>query len=160
MSSIEVSVSVVNSSGILAEVNIASGNNFIVATNYDYAIATPAYSPILATLLDPYKLLDTYTLTDLAVFFPKPNYTDSVTTSDSSVQEFSSVQTDSATTSDSSVQEFLSVRTDSVTTSDSPVKQPSSVQTDSVTTSDSLSFVLAVDSGAANEYAFNNHTFN
>jgi len=153
MSSIEVAVSVVNSSGILAEVSIASGNNFTVAATYEPTIASLSYALIKADVFNPFVLSDTASTSEVVLRHPKPVYSDSAVTSDSDVKIVSSVLSNSVVAAELFASTLVkNVDFDTAT---------AQVDSEPVTTSEVFVLALnALDSNAFNGYSFNSASLN
>ena len=149
MSSIKVAVSVVNSSGILAEVSIASGNNFTVAATYEPTIASLSYALIKADVFNPFILSDTASTSEVVLRHPKPVYSDSTVTSEIFVK---SIITPDVSDSVVAADLFASTLVKNVDF-DTATAQ---VDSEPVTTSEVFVLALnALDSNAFNRYSFN-----
>ena len=153
MSSIKVTVSVVDSSGILAEVSVASGNNFIVAATYEPTIASLLYALIKADVFNPFALSDIASTSEIVLRHPKPVYSDLVIISDPDVKIINSVLFDSAVAADLFASTLVkNVDFDTAT---------AQVDSEPVTTSEVFVPILnALDSYAFNGYSFNSASLN
>jgi len=153
MSNIKVAVSVVDSSGIIANVAISAGNNFIVAATYEPTIVSLSYILIKADVFNPFALFDTASTSEIVLRHPKPAYSDSAVTSDSDVKIVSSILSDSAVTSEL----FASTLVKNVDFNTATAE----IDSEPVTTSEVFVLTLnALDSYAFNGYSFNSASLN
>lgn len=153
MSNIKVAVSVVDSSGIIANVAISAGNNFIVAATYEPTIVSLSYILMKADVFNPFALFDTASISEIVLRHPKPAYSDSAVTSDSDVKIVSSILSDSAVTAEL----FASTLVKNVDFNTATAE----VDSEPVTTSEVFVLTLnALDSNAFNGYSFNSASLN
>ena len=153
MSNIKVAVSVVDSSGIIANVAISAGNNFTVAATYEPTIVSLSYILIKADVFNPFALFDTASTSEIVLRHPKPAYSDSAVTSDSDVKIVSSILSDSAVTSEL----FASTLVKNVDFNTATAE----IDSEPVTTSEVFVLTLnALDSYAFNGYSFNSASLN
>jgi hypothetical protein len=149
MSNIKVAVSVVDSSGILAEVSIASGNNFTVAATYEPTIVSLSYVLIKADVFNPFALFDTASISEVVLRHPKPVYSDLAITSETLVK---SIITPDVSDSAVTAELFASTLVKSVDFNTATAE----VDSEPVTTSEVFVLALnALDSNAFNRYSFN-----
>lgn len=153
MSNIKVVASVVNSSGILAEVQISASNDFIAAATYDPTVASSSYVLMKADVFTPFSLFDTAGTSEIVLRHPKPVYSDLAVTSDSDVKVIYPVISDSVTASDL----FASTLVKNVDFNTATAE----VDSEPVTTSEIFVLVLnAMASNALNKYSFNSTGLN
>ncbi len=153
MSNIKVAVSVVDSSGIIANVAISAGNNFTVAATYEPTIVSLSYILIKADVFNPFALFDTASISEIVLLHPKPAYSDSVVMSDSDVKIISSILSDSVVTAEL----FSSTLVKNVDFNTATAE----VDSEPVTTSEVFVLTLnALDSNAFNGYSFNSASLN
>lgn len=153
MSNIKVAVSVVNSSGIIANVAISAGNNFTVAATYEPTIVSLSYILMKADVFNPFALFDTASISEIVLLHPKPAYSDSVVMSDSDVKIIQPNYSDSAVTSEL----FASTLVKNVDFNTATAE----VDSEPVTTSEVFVLTLnALDSNAFNRYSFNSASLN
>ncbi len=153
MSNIKVAVSVVDSSGIIANVAISAGNNFTVAATYEPTIVSLSYILMKADVFNPFALFDTASTSEIVLRHPKPAYSDSAVTSDPDVKIVSSILSDSAVTSEL----FASTLVKNVDFNTATAE----VDSEPVTTSEVFVLTLnALDSNAFNGYSFNSASLN
>lgn len=153
MSNIKVAVSVVDSSGIIANVAISAGNNFTVAATYEPTVVTLSYILMKADVFNPFALFDTASTSEIVLRHPKPAYSDSAVTSDSDVKIIGPNYSDSAVTAEL----FASTLVKNVDFNTATAE----VDSEPVTTSEVFVLTLnALDSNAFNGYSFNSASLN
>lgn len=153
MSNIKVAVSVVDSSGIIANVAISAGNNFTVAATYEPTIVSLSYILMKADVFNPFALFDTASISEIVLLHPKPAYSDSAVTSEALVKIVSSILSDSVVTAEL----FASTLVKNVDFNTATAE----VDSEPVTTSEVFVLTLnALDSNAFNGYSFNSASLN
>jgi len=154
MSNIKVAVSVVDSSGIIANVAISAGNNFTVAATYEPTIVSLSYILMKADVFNPFALFDTASISEIVLLHPKPAYSDSAVTSETLVKSIITPDvSDSAVTSEL----FASTLVKNVDFNTATAE----IDSEPVTTSEVFVLTLnALDSYAFNGYSFNSASLN
>lgn len=153
MSNIKVVASVVNSSGILAEVQISATNDFIATATYSPSAVSPSYILMKADVFTPFSLFDFANTSEILLLYPKPVYSDLALTSDSDTKIIGIDYSDSAVTSDLFASTLVkNVDFDTAT---------AQVDSEPVTTSEIFVLVLNdLDFRTLNRYSFNSISLN